>query len=212
MSEGGRMRALLLIDIQNDFLPRGSLAVRDGDAIISVVNRLAPRYDHVVATQDWHPADHLSFASQHQGRRVGEVIELDGLDQVLWPDHCVQGTPGAELAATLDASEIDHVIFKGTDRAIDSYSGFFDNARRKATGLEAHLRGLGVDEIHMAGLATDYCVKFTAIDGAELGFRVVVLADAVRGVELSPGDCRLALDQMRQAGVVISTSQEVAGK
>lgn len=206
------MKALLLIDIQNDFLPGGSLAVREGDAIIPVVNRLAPRYEHVVATQDWHPADHLSFASQHPGRSVGEMVQLDGLDQVLWPNHCVRGTPGAEFAATLDASEIDHVIRKGTDRTIDSYSGFFDNARRKATGLETHLRERGIDELHIAGLATDYCVKFTAIDGADLGFRVVVLEDAARGVELNPGDCRLAFDKMREAGVVVGTSREVLEK
>jgi nicotinamidase/pyrazinamidase len=197
------MKALLLIDLQNDFLSGGALAVRQGDEVVSMANRLASQYDHVIATQDWHPADHLSFASQHPGHSVGDVIQLEGLAQVLWPDHCVQGTPGAEFAAELDQSRIEHVIRKGTDQTIDSYSGFFDNARRKATGLDAYLHGHGVDEIHLAGLATDYCVKFTAIDGAALGFRVVIISDAVRGVERSPGDCQSAIDEMRSAGVDI---------
>lgn len=197
------MKALLLIDIQNDFLPGGALAVREGDQIVPVVNALLDSYDHVVATQDWHPADHKSFASEHADRRVGEVIELDGLAQVLWPDHCVQGTAGAEFTPDLNDSRIAHVVRKGTDREIDSYSGFFDNARRKATGLEAHLHGHGVDEVHIAGLATDYCVKFTALDAIDLGFRVEVITAAIRGVELQPGDCERAIEEMRNAGVVI---------
>jgi nicotinamidase/pyrazinamidase len=195
------MKALLLIDLQNDFLPGGALGVPRGDEVIPIANRLAIDYEVVVATQDWHPADHLSFASHHPGRRVGDVIQLAGLEQVLWPDHCVQGTHGAEFAAALDLDYIQHVIRKGTDRNIDSYSGFFDNGRRQATGLEDYLRDCGVDEVHIAGLATDYCVKFTAIDAAELGFRTVVLTEAIRGVELRPGDSQRALDEMRAAGV-----------
>ena len=197
------MKALLLIDIQNDFLPGGALAVRQGDEVVRVANRLARTYDHVVATQDWHPADHMSFASQHPDHKVGDVIRVDGLDQVLWPDHCIQGTPGAEFPRELDQSRVEHVINKGTDPTIDSYSGFFDNARRKSTGLADYLRGRGIDEIHIAGLATDYCVKFTAIDGVDLGFKVVVLSEAVRGVERSPGDCRTAVADMQAAGVTI---------
>ena len=195
------MKALLLIDLQNDFLPGGALAVPHGDEVIPIASRLASQYELVVATQDWHPADHQSFASQHPGRQVGDVIQLDGMEQVLWPDHCVQRTPGAELAAALDRDRIQGVIQKGTDRTIDSYSGFFDNGRRKATGLEGYLRGSGVDEVHIAGLATDYCVKFTAIDAALLGFRAVVLRDAIRGVELQAGDCQRAIEEMRAAGV-----------
>jgi nicotinamidase/pyrazinamidase len=197
------MRALLLIDIQNDFLPGGALAVAQGDEVVPVANRLMPEYELVVATQDWHPANHRSFASQHPGRHVGEVIELDGLAQILWPDHCVQGTRGAEFAPGLDVAGIQHVVQKGTDRNIDSYSGFFGNARRKATGLEEYLRGKGVDEVHIVGLATDYCVKFTALDAVALGLRTVVLTEGVRGVDLKAGDCRRAIEEMKAAGVTI---------
>lgn len=194
------MKALLLIDIQNDFLPGGALAVAEGDAVVPVANRLMHQYDLVVATQDWHPPGHHSFASQHPGKRVGEVIEVDGLMQVLWPDHCVQGTSGAELSPGLDRSPIEHIIHKGTDPQVDSYSGFFDNARRHKTGLEATLRDHGVREIHLVGLATDYCVKFTALDGLELGFKTIVIKPGVRGVDLQPGDCERALIEIKDAG------------
>jgi nicotinamidase/pyrazinamidase len=197
------MKALLLIDIQNDFLPGGALAVPNGDEVVPVANRLLPEYKLVIATQDWHPADHLSFASQHPGRRVGEVIELNGLAQVLWPDHCVQGTRGAELAPGLNRAAIAHVVQKGTDRTIDSYSGFFDNARRKSTGLEVLLKSRGASEVHVLGLATDYCVKATALDAASFGFRTTLLAAACRGVELQPGDSEQAIAAMRAAGVTI---------
>jgi nicotinamidase/pyrazinamidase len=195
------MKALLVIDIQNDFLPGGALAVPHGHAVIEVANRLLPKYDLVVATQDWHPAEHKSFASQHQNRAVGESVELSGVEQMLWPDHCVQGSRGAEFASSLNTDAIHHVVRKGTDHAIDSYSGFFDNARRKATGLEEYLLDRGVDEIHLVGLATDYCVKATALDAADLGFRTVVLTEGIRGVELQAGDCRRAMEHMRAAGV-----------
>ena len=202
------MRALLLIDIQNDFLPGGALAVPGGDEVVPVANRLMAKYDLVVATQDWHPADHLSFASQHAGKRPGDVIQLDGLDQILWPDHCVQHTSGAEFAARLNQSGIRHVVHKGTDRTIDSYSGFFDNARRKATDLESVLRSAGVDEIHIMGLATDYCVKATALDAIDLGFSTVLLVAGVRGVDLHPGDCERTIEQMRRARVQIAEGEE----
>lgn len=195
------MQALLLIDLQYDFLPGGALAVPQGDAVIPVVNRLLGQYELVIATQDWHPANHQSFASQHPGRRVGEVVEMDGLAQVLWPDHCVQGTHGAELAAALDRSRLAYIVQKGTDPAVDSYSGFYDNARRHATGLHAYLQRHGATELHVAGLATDYCVKFTALDAIDLGYSVTVIQEAVRGVELHAGDCRRAIDEMRIAGV-----------
>ena len=197
------MKALLLIDIQNDFLPGGALAVPHGDEVVPVANRLMPAYDLVVATQDWHPGDHLSFASQHPSRCLGEVIELSGLPQVLWPDHCVQGTRGAEFAPQLNRAGIAHVVQKGTDRTIDSYSGFFDNARRKATGLEALLRQRGVDEVAVLGLATDYCVRATALDAVSLGFRTTLITAGCRGVELKAGDCHRAIDEMRAAGVTI---------
>ena len=198
------MQALLLIDIQNDFLPGGALAVPAGDEVVPLANRLMAQYDLVVATQDWHPANHQSFASQHPGSQVGDVIQLDGLDQVLWPDHCVQNTPGADFAAALDRDGIHHVVQKGTDRHIDSYSGFFDNARRHATRLEQYLRSKGVEAVHILGLATDYCVKATALDAIDLGFHVVLLTTGIRGVDIHPGDCQRAIDQMRAAGVVIA--------
>lgn len=197
------MKALLLIDIQNDFLPGGALAVANGNEVVSVANRLMSEYDLVVATQDWHPEDHGSFASQHPGHDVGEVVALDGLDQILWPDHCVQGTSGAELAPELNTTGIDHVIQKGTDRNIDSYSGFFDNARRKATGLEIYLREKRVDEVDVMGLATDYCVKFTALDAVDLEFKTSILTEGIRGVDLNEGDCQRAIDEMKATGIAV---------
>ncbi len=197
------MKALLLIDIQNDFLPGGALAVARGDEVVQVANNLMADYQLVVATQDWHPADHGSFAARHPGKEVGDIVELDGLEQTVWPVHCVYGTRGAELAPELNRAGIHHVIPKGTDRNVDSYSGFFDNARRKATGLEDLLRRHGVDEVHIVGLATEYCVKSTALDAVDLGYRTVVLSDGIRGVELHPGDCARALEQMVAAGVQI---------
>ena len=198
------MKALLLIDIQNDFLPGGSLAVEKGHEVIAVANRLMSQFDLIVATQDYHPADHLSFASQHPEHQIGQSIDLDGLQQILWPDHCVDGTLGVQFSPELDANEIHYVVRKGTDRNFDSYSGFFDNARRKATGLDEYLREQGVDELHLVGLATDYCVKFTAMDAIELGYRTILVSEGVRGVDLVAGDCQRAIDEMRAAGVAIN--------
>ena len=194
------MNVLLLIDIQNDFLPGGSLAVPDGDAVIPVANELIESSDHVIATQDWHPADHGSFASQHEGVAVGELFDLAGLSQVAWPDHCVQGTPGAEFAADLRSDKIDYVAQKGTLRMIDSYSGFFDNDHRQATGLHDHLQSIHAAELTILGLATDYCVKFTVLDALELGYRVKVLLNGCRGVDLNAGDVQAAIDAMKSAG------------
>ncbi len=197
------MKALLLIDIQIDFLPGGALEVADGDAVVPVANSLMEGHELVVATQDWHPPDHRSFASQHPDHPVGDVIDLDGLEQVLWPDHCVQRTAGAAFASDLRVERIDHVVRKGTDRRVDSYSGFFDNARRKATGLHDLLAGLGVDAVDIVGLATDYCVQFSALDAADLGYDTTVVADGCRAVELAPGDRDRAITAMRSAGVTI---------
>jgi nicotinamidase/pyrazinamidase len=206
------MRCLLLVDLQNDFLPGGALPVPEGDAVIPVVNRLQPGFDLVVATQDWHPPNHGSFAVNHPGRRVGEVVDLDGLPQVLWPVHCVQFTPGAEFAPGLDTSRIVHVVRKGTDPRIDSYSGFFDNGKRRSTGLADFLRQQGVREVYVAGLATDYCVKATALDAVQLGFDTRVITDACRGVNLQPGDVDRALAEMARAGVRLVRSDELPGR
>ncbi len=197
------MKALLLVDLQNDFLPGGSLAVPDGQEIIAVANRLIPSYELVVATQDWHPRVHRSFAAQHPGKRVGDVIELDGLEQILWPEHCVQGTPGAELCSALNSDGIHRIVRKGIDPALDSYSGFFDNGHRRSTGLDDLLHSRDVSQLHVMGLATDYCVKYTVLDALELGFGTHLLLQGVRGVELNPGDSERAIERMVAAGAEI---------
>ncbi len=194
------MKALVLVDIQNDFLPGGALAVPRGDEIVPLANRLQDHFDLIVATQDWHPADHASFAANHPGKQPGETIALNGLPQILWPVHCVENTPGAELAPALDQRKIARMIRKGTDPQIDSYSGFYDNGHLRSTGLREYLRNRGVDEIYVLGLATDYCVKATAIDGINLGFKTHLIEDACRGVELNPGDVRRAVEEMRSKG------------
>jgi nicotinamidase/pyrazinamidase len=203
------MRALILVDIQHDFLPAGALAVPRGAEVIAVANAVQPRFELVVATQDWHPAGHASFASSHAGHRIGDLIDLDGLPQVLWPDHCVQGTRGAALAEALDTRRVEAIFRKGTTPRIDSYSGFFDNGRRKATGLGDYLRGRGASEVFVLGLATDYCVRWTALDAHSLGFATTLLEDGCRGVELKPGDIAAALDELRRDGVTISRSDRV---
>lgn len=200
------MNALIVVDVQNDFVPGGALAVSEGDRVVPVANRLMPYFDLVAATKDWHPADHLSFASQHSGRGVGDVIDLEGLQQVLWPDHCIQATTGAELVGQLDAAGINRVFQKGTNRTIDSYSGFFDNGHRQATGLGDFLREREVAEVFIMGLATDYCVKFTALDAAQLGFRTNLILDGCRGVDLSAGDVDRAIEELRRAGVHVTDS------
>lgn len=204
------MKALILVDIQNDFVPGGALAVPDGDAIVPICNRLQRSFDLVVATQDWHPANHGSFAANHPGRKEGDVIELDGLKQVLWPVHCVQDTPGAAFVPTLDTARVARVFRKGTDPRIDSYSGFFDNGHRKATGLEDYLRGKGVGDVYVAGLATDYCVKFTALDARELGFNTYLIEDACRGIDLKGGNVAAAIEEMKRNGVKVCRTNDVA--
>ena len=197
------MRALIVVDIQNDFLPGGTLAVPHGDEVIAFANRVAADFDLVVATQDWHPRDHCSFDSQHPGKKPGDVVDLDGLPQILWPDHCVQGTYGAEFAAELDSGRFDRVFRKGTDPNIDSYSGFYDNDHRKATGLGDYLRDQGVTDTYILGLATDYCDRFTALDSVGEGFSTHLLLAGCRGVDVHPGDVDAAVDEMRDAGVWI---------
>ncbi|MCS7305827.1 MAG: bifunctional nicotinamidase/pyrazinamidase [Thermoguttaceae bacterium] len=203
------MKCLIIVDVQNDFCPGGALPVPNGDQVVPIINQFIRRFDRVVATQDWHPPGHLSFAANHPGRKPGEVIQLAGLEQILWPVHCVQGTPGADFHPDLDRSAIHAVFRKGMDPEIDSYSGFFDNGRRRSTGLEDYLRREGIEEVYICGLATDYCVRWTALDALRLGFRTYVIEDACRGVELRPGDIAAALQQMQQAGVHIVQSQIV---
>jgi nicotinamidase/pyrazinamidase len=205
------MDALIVVDVQNDFMPFGSLPVAGGDEVVPVANALMGRFDLVVATQDWHPADHGSFASNHEGRSPGDVVELGGVAQVLWPDHCVQNTPGAAFHSALDVAGVDEVVRKGTDRGIDSYSAFFDNGHLRDTGLADLLRGRGVERVAFLGLATDYCVKFSALDCVDAGFETVVVADGCRAVEMSPGDADAAFAEMRAAGCSVVGSDELVG-
>ena len=174
--------ALIIVDMQNDFLPGGALAVAVGDIIIPEINRLTIEYDLVVATQDWHPHNHGSFASQYEGARPFEMGQLGGMPQVMWPDHCVQGSFGADLSRELDQERVEAIFRKGMNPEIDSYSAFFDNGKLKATGLEGYLRGSGVTEVHICGLAADYCVWYTAKDAIELGFEAVIMLDAVKAI------------------------------
>jgi len=203
------MKALIVVDVQNDFLPDGALAVSEGDQIIPIVNKLMHKFDLVVATQDWHPKEHGSFASNHKNKKPGDQIELFGLDQVLWPDHCIQHTYGAEISKALNASVIDHIVKKGTDILIDSYSGFFDNGKKKETGLHDYLKSKEVDIVFVVGLATDYCVKFTALDAAALGYRTFVVPDATRAVKLNDRDFDEALEEMKAARIGMINSQEL---
>lgn len=203
------MKALILVDIQNDFLPGGALAVPEGDKVIPIANKLLTAFPLVVATQDWHPANHGSFAASHPGKNVFEQIELNGLSQTLWPVHCVQDTNGAELAAALNRERVAKVFPKGTDAGIDSYSGLFDNGHRKSTGLGEWLKAQGVTEVFVCGLATDYCVKFTALDAAQLGFKTHFIEDASRGVNLQHNDVTNAIEEIERAGIIVVKSADL---
>lgn len=202
-------KALILVDLQNDFCSGGRLAVPRGEEVMPVANRLQPLFDLVIATKDWHPAGHVSFVSTHPGHRVGDLVMVDNIPQELWPDHCIQGSPGAEFHPHLEAHSITKIFLKGTDPLIDSYSTFFDNEHLRSTGLAAYLREQGVEELYVMGLATDYCVKYTCRDAVRLGFKVYVIEDGCRGVELRPGDVAKAFEEMRGEGVGLVKSSEV---
>lgn len=194
-------RALLLVDIQNDFLPGGALPVPEGDQVVPVANRLMPRFPLVVATQDWHPPDHLSFASNHKGLDVGDETTFAGKRQTLWPDHCVQGTPGAELAAQLERERIERVFRSGVAIDADGYSGFAREPGQATSPLEDFLKRRGVSEVFVMGLATDYCVQATARDAAGAGFKTYLIEDGCRGVDRPEGRVEQAKRWMREAGV-----------
>lgn len=194
---------LLIVDMQNDFMPGGSLAVPEADRIVPLLNTLMPQFAHVLATQDWHPQDHVSFRENHPGKNVGDVVDAQGISQILWPVHCVRNTHGAELVSELNKEKIEAIFYKGTDKWIDSYSAFFDNARRKSTGLFDYLASRSVREIHIAGVATDYCVLYSVIDALDLGLGVTVLKDACRGINLYPGDVERAYSEMIAKGAKI---------
>ncbi len=217
-------KVLVIVDLQNDFCPGGSLAVNEGDQIVPLVKDLALRgnYDLVIATQDWHPQDHASFAANHAGKNVFESVDLDGIQQTLWPVHCVQDTKGAELHADLTndlefVKRLDTIVTKGTNPRVDSYSAFFDNNQRQETGLRQYLQQFCAInciqpkdlQVDFTGLALDYCVKFSALDAAKIGFSSAVVLDATRAVNLSPNDDLNALRELTQAGVSITSSREI---
>ena len=193
-------RALILVDLQNDFMPGGSLAVENADEVIPVANRVQQHFKYVIATQDWHPEDHSCFADNHKGRFPGEFIQQAGLSQILWPVHCVQNL------------KLDHIIKvfrKGSDPEMDSYSGFFENDHQKQTGLAEFLKELQITEVYIMGVATDYCVKYTVLDACKLGFKTYLIEDGCRAVNVNPEDGRLAISEMKTVGVKIIQSDEV---
>lgn len=202
------MKALIIVDVQNDFLPGGALAVNKGDEIIPVINKLqhSNYFDLIIATQDWHPQDHESFASNHPGKKPFEKTTLSGLEQILWPDHCVQGTEGAEFSKLLDVKNIEAIFRKGMDKNIDSYSGFYDNGKLKDTGFAAYLKGRNVDDVFVVGLAGDFCVFFTAMDAIDTGFKVTLIEDATRSIDENNFRNAVNLLQEKNAQVILSDS------
>ncbi|MFN3765220.1 MAG: bifunctional nicotinamidase/pyrazinamidase [Aliihoeflea sp.] len=195
--------ALIVIDLQNDFCPGGALAVEDGDAIVPIVNRMIEATPHVILTQDWHPGGHSSFASRHEGKAPFETVEMDYGTQTLWPDHCVQGTRGAAFHPDLDWTRAELVLRKGFRPAIDSYSAFFENDRATPTGLGGYLRERGIRKLTLVGLATDFCVAYSALDAVKLGFSVTVALEACRAIDLG-GSLAAMTDEMKSAGVVLA--------
>lgn len=203
------MKALIIVDVQNDFVPGGALAVKEGDQIVPIINDLQSKFDFIVATQDWHPKDHGSFAANHKGKQIGEFIDLNGINQILWPVHCVQGTFGAEFHKDLNKDKWKAIFQKGNNPLVDSYSGFFDNNRQGDTGLSSFLKENGVDEIYVCGLATDYCVKFTVLDGILEGFKTFLIEDATRGVNINNDDSEIAIQHMKTSGAQIVNSKSL---
>jgi len=204
-----KREALLIIDIQNDFLPGGALAVSSGDKIIPLVNLIQSKFDFIVASQDFHPADHKSFAANNSGRKVGDIIDLNGLDQFLWPIHCVQGTGGADFSKALKQENWNKIFRKGMNPEVDSYSGFFDNAKRGDTGLTKFLKENQIERVFICGLALDYCVKFTALDALSEGFETFLITDATRPVNVKPTDGENSLRELAAAGIKFITSKEL---
>ena len=201
--------ALIIVDVQNDFLPGGALAVGKGDEVIPVINKVKDKFDLIVATQDWHPANHGSFAANHEGKKVGESISLNGLDQILWPVHCVENSIGADFHKSLDKQNWREVFKKGSNPEVDSYSGFFDNGRKEKTGLGDFLKANGIENVFVTGLAADYCVKFTVLDALDLGFNTYLIADATKGVNLSPNDTLEAFKEMETQGAILVSSSSL---
>ena len=201
--------ALIVIDVQNDFCPGGKLEVKEGDIVVPVINSLAEVFPKTVATMDWHPKNHVSFATNHSGMGVFDIIDIGGVKQVLWPEHCVQGMEGADFHPDLDDRSFDLILRKGTSPSLDSYSAFFENDRATSTGLEHYLKGLGVKELFICGLATDYCVFYSAIDSINTGFNTSLIIDATKGVDVPQGNVEKAVSEMELAGVRMIDSREL---
>lgn len=202
------MNALLIIDVQNDFCPAGALEVPDGDAVVPVTNQLSKNFDVVIQTQDWHPEGHSSFASSHPEKNPFDTIEMPYGEQVLWPDHCVQGSEGADFHPKLDTQNTQLVVRKGFRKSIDSYSAFYENDNSTTTGLAGYLRERDIDTIYAVGLATDFCVKWSVIDGLKEGFEVFVVEDAVKGIDIE-GSVEKAWEEMKRAGARQITSSNL---
>lgn len=203
------MKALIIVDVQNDFIPGGALAVKEGEQIVPLINQIQEKFDFVVATQDWHPLEHGSFAANHPGKQIGEFVQLNGVQQILWPVHCVQGSFGAEFHAELSKTHWKAIFKKGTNPLVDSYSGFYDNQKQGDTGLSKFLKQNGIQEVFVCGLATDYCVKFTVLDGLAEGFAVTLIQDASRAVNINPRDFELAIAEMRAAGAKVVLASDL---
>lgn len=201
------MNALLIVDIQNDFIPGGALSVPEGDNIIPVINLLQEKFDLVVATQDWHPKNHKSFASNHSGKNVFDKIILNGIEQILWPDHCVQGTKGAEFHKNFSTNKVELIVRKGMETEIDSYSAFYDNGHIKSTGLAPYLKGRNIDKIFITGLAGDFCVYYSTKDALNEGFNVTVIEDAVRSIDQN--NFAIIKKELKERNVDFITSNQV---
>lgn len=199
------MKTLIITDVQHDFLPGGALAVPGGDEIIPVINRILPQFNHVFATLDWHPPHHMSFASTHK-KKPGDLIWVNGMQQILWPDHCIQNTYGAEIAESLHKEKIEMTFHKGTSPDVDSYSTFFDNARKRSTGLGDYLKKLHLKDLYFVGLATDYCVLYSVLDALDLGFKVWVIRDACRAINIKSDDEQKAFEKMAAHGARVIQS------
>ena len=200
--------ALIIVDVQNDFCPGGALPVPEGDKIIPVINGISKKFFKVIATQDWHPENHISFAKTHN-KNVGEVVEIDGVKQILWPVHCVEGSSGANFHKDLDLSNVDLILRKGRNPLIDSYSAFFENDKKTETGLHYYLKGLGINDVYICGLALDYCVYYTAMDSVKLGFNTYVILDATKGVDVPEGNIEKATSHMEKEGIRLIKSSDL---
>lgn len=199
---------LIIVDVQNDFCPSGALPVPEGDKVVPVINKIIDKFDKVVATQDWHPQNHVSFASTHK-KNVGDIIEVDGIKQVLWPEHCVQGSYGAEFHKELDLRKVNLIIRKGVNANIDSYSAFLENDKKTETGLHYWIKGLGIENVYICGLALDYCVYYTACDAIKFGFKTYVILDATRAVDIPEGNKKKVLSHMQSIGVKIINHEDI---